>query len=366
MKIVIPTADYPPIEGGIATVSLRVSRELVKMGHEVTVVAPYYRNMEKFDAGEKVEIVRFRGYGLGWLRFFPMFLTARKLIEGADLVLGINIAYGATMAYFLKRPYLTFAYAYEFLKFGEGKITEHLRKVYRGSIKTISISNFTTNALMEFGIDEERIKTILPGAPKALAVPATTIEAMRENLKLGRGPLILAVGRLIPRKGHKTLLKAMQPVVKRYPGTHLVCVGRGPLMDSLREQSKKLGIAESVRFTGYMTFEEVATIYQRCTLFALPTGTEDGGQVEGFGLVFVEANAYGKPAIAGRSGGTEDAIHDGETGLLIEPDDPAACASAIIELLDNPERARDGRGGQAAGGDTAELDGIYRENDEGG
>jgi glycogen synthase len=65
LKIVIPTADYPPIEGGIATVSLRVSRELVKMGHEVTVVAPYYRNMEKFDAGEKVEIVR--GFAGSWV-----------------------------------------------------------------------------------------------------------------------------------------------------------------------------------------------------------------------------------------------------------------------------------------------------------
>jgi phosphatidylinositol alpha-1,6-mannosyltransferase len=339
MNIVIPTADYPPIEGGIGTVSLQVSRELARLGHDVTVIAPYFPNMKQFDRDEPVTVVRFRGYKLGWLRFFPMYLKARKYIKGADLVFGINIAYGATMAWRLKKPYVAFAYAYEFLKFGEGRIASMLKEVYAGSLMTVSISKFTANELRKFGVAESKIVTILPGAPEPRAVPATFITEMRENLKLTPGPLLLAVGRLIPRKGYTTLIEAMPAVLKKHPDTQLVCVGRGPLLDSLRARATKLGVSKSVRFAGYLSDEEVATLYQMCTLFVLPTGTAPGGQVEGFGLVFAEANAYAKPAIAGRSGGTVDAIVDDETGIIIEPNDSAACAAAILSLLDNPDRA---------------------------
>jgi phosphatidyl-myo-inositol dimannoside synthase len=340
MNIVIPTADYPPIEGGIGTVSLQVSRELAKLGHTVTVIAPYFRGMESFDANEPLTVIRFRGYNLSWFRFFPMFLKSAPHIRQADLVLGINIAYGATMAALLNQPYITFAYAYEFLKFGDGKISDQLRKVYNKSIKTISISSFTTQALQEFGIHESKIKTVLPGAPTTQDVHDTTIEHMRENLKLGHGPLLLAVARLIPRKGYATLISSLPKILEQFPDTQLVCVGRGPLLESLRKQAFELGVGDAVRMTGYLTDEEIATLYKMCTLFVLPTGTAQGGQIEGFGLVFAEANAYGKPAIAGRSGGTIDAIIHNKTGLLIEPDDPKICADAILELLNDPGRAK--------------------------
>jgi phosphatidylinositol alpha-1,6-mannosyltransferase len=338
MKIVIPTADYPPIEGGIDTVSLQLSRELAALGHDVTVIAPYFPNMESFDAEEPVSIIRFRGYHLGWFRFLPMFAKATPLIKNADLVLGINIAYGAIMAWLLKRPYLTFAY--EFLKFGSGPVASLIKRVYIQSLKTISISGFTTNELERFGIPVSQIQTVLPGAPPAREVPLEKQAAMRKRLALADGPVLLAVGRLIPRKGHATLIEAMLPILAHHPETKLVCVGRGPLQESLETLAQQFTVHHAVRFPGYMNDEDLAALYQLCGLFVLPTGSAKHGQVEGFGLVFAEADAYGKPAIAGRSGGTVDAIIDRKTGILIEPDDPQACAQAVIELLDNPKKAR--------------------------
>lgn len=340
MNIVIPTADYPPIEGGLGTLSLHVSRELAKLGHTVTVIAPYFPGMSEFDAREPVSVVRFRGYELGWLRFFPMFAKSLPYLRGAELVLGVNIAYGATMAWLLRRPYMTFAYAYEFLKFGRGPVASLFRKIYAGSLRTISISRFTALELEKFGVPHAHITTILPGAPPALRVSDTTLSEVRARFAPENERLLLAVGRLIGRKGHATLLDAMPLILEKHPGTRLVIVGRGPLSDSLLEQARRLGIADSVGFPGYLGEDEVAALYSLCTLFVLPTGSEDGGRVEGFGLVFAEANAYGKPAIGGRSGGTVDAIRDGETGLLVEPGNARACAEAVNELLSDPARCQ--------------------------
>lgn len=341
MHIVIPTADYPPIEGGISSVSLQLSRELVKLGHEVTVIAPYFPKMDEFDAQEPTTVLRFRGYHFGWFRFFPMFLKSIPHLKRADLVLGINVSYGALMAYAAKAPYLTFAYAYEFLKFAQTPLLSSLlRKVYAQSHRCISISGHTTLALENFGVASEKIATILPGAPATRPITTAQKQSIRQQLTIEEGPLLLAVGRLIPRKGHRVLLAAMPAILERYPEATLVCVGRGPLMETLQTQAQELQIQESIRFTGYRSDEEVATLYATCDLFVLPTGQEAHGHVEGFGLVFAEASAYGKPAIAGRSGGTVDAVLDGETGLIIDPEDSVACAEAVLSLLDDPEKAQ--------------------------
>lgn len=341
MKIAIPTADYPPIEGGISSVSLHVSRELAALGHDVTVIAPWFPNMRDFDADEPVKVIRFGGYHLGWFRFIPMLLKSRSPIRSADLTLGINIAYGGAMAWFLGAPYLTFAYAYEFLKFQRVPVLgSMLRRVYSRSIKAIAISRFTAEQLASFGVDTEKIATILPGAPKPFPVLDEDTVAVKELLGLKDGPLLLAVGRLIIRKGHATLLKSMPAVLARFPDTRLVIVGRGPMEEQLRNQINELGLNESVLMPGYLDDKHVAALYQLCDVFTLPTGEDAGGHVEGFGLVFAEANAYGKPVVAGRSGGVTDAVVDGETGILVEPDDADACANAIISLLDNPDAAQ--------------------------
>lgn len=344
MRILIPTVDYPPIEGGIATVALQVSRQLAALGHEVTVLAPDLpRDFD--DAAEPVTVLRFSGYGLGWARLFPFLRHAWPLVKDTDLILAINIAYGGVLGRIARRVhgtrYAVFAYAYEFLKFRRVPVLHGLlRGLYRRAETTVAISRFTQRNLVEFGVPAERVATIFPGANPVTPVDETRVAAVRQRFELGDAHLILAVGRFIPRKGHLKLVAALPEVLERCPNTHLVMVGRGPCLEECLAKARALEIEGQVHCPGYLDEEILAALYQSCDVFALPTGEDHRGQVEGFGLVFSEAHAHGKPVVAGRSGGVNDAVLEGETGFLVDPHDPHALGDALAKVLCDPKLAR--------------------------
>ncbi|MCC6486133.1 MAG: glycosyltransferase family 4 protein [Candidatus Hydrogenedentes bacterium] len=341
MNILIPTADYPPIEGGISTVTVHLSRELAQLGHTVTVIAPYFPGQETFDQNEPVTVLRYGGYALGWFRFIPLMLRSWSHAMKADLVVGINVAYGGLLGMLTRRRYVAFAYAYEFLKFHSWSPAGRLlRRVYANAASVIAISRFTRDKLAEYGVDEHRIHVVHPGAEVPAIHNAEHIAATRARYLLDGKRVILAVGRLVPRKGHLTLLEAVARVLPRVPDAHLVIVGQGPLMSACCRLAHTLGIRDHVTFAGRLDDEGVAALYALCDVFALPTGTDARGQVEGFGLVFTEAHAHGKPVVAGRSGGVVDAVLDGETGLLVEPGDADALADALMRILTDPDLAR--------------------------
>jgi len=344
VRILIPTADYPPIEGGISTVALSLSRELARQGHEVTVIAPHFDGQEAFDAAEPVAVVRYRGYGLGWLRLGPMLRATWPYLRVTDLALGINIAYGGLIGWVGKtcfsKPYVTFAYAYEFLKFPKASpLGWFLRRLYAGAERVVAISEFTRDRLAEFGVQPSSIAVVLPGTDGAKDISAEAARRARERFALECGPVILGVGRFVRRKGHLTLVQAMPRILERVPGAQLVLVGRGPRMNAVIQEAYRLGVREQVVLPGRISDEELAGLYQACTVFALPTGQDRRGQVEGFGLVFTEAHGYGKPVVAGRSGGAAEAVLDGETGLIVEPNQPDALAEAILRILEDPALA---------------------------
>ncbi len=352
MKILIPTADYPPIEGGISTVTLQLSRELAALGHEVTVVAPWFARMKDFDRAEPVTVKRFHGYGLGWARFAPMAAACWRELQQTDLVMAINIAYGGLIGraaqQFFNKPYIAFGYGYEFLKFDKKSFAASLiRKAYQHARITVAISKFTRNALVDFGVPASSVEICLPGAGAPTPPSPAAIDTLKHKLNLNGHRIVLSVGRMVPRKGHLTLVRAMRPVLEHHPDTVLVCAGRGPCRADAEHLATLLNVSEHVRFPGHLSDDEIGTLYSMCEVFAMPAGEGARGQVEGFGLVFAEAAARGKPTIAGRSGGMPDAVHDGETGLLVTPEDTHDTAAAIGRLLsDRAYAARLGEAGR--------------------
>lgn len=345
MRILLATVDYPPIEGGIATVARELARALAAAGHEVTVVAPGFPDMDAFDAAEPVRVLRFPGYERGWLRLLPFLRVAWPEVQETDLILAINIGYGGVLARLARARYgtryLTFGYAYEFLKFrGAFPVAAIYRNIYRNAMRTIAISQYTATNLRAFGLPADQIATVLPGAPDAVAIDPEEIAALRAEYDAVDAPLILAVGRFIARKGHLTLVEALPEVLEHHPRARLVLIGRGPQREACIEKAKALSIESQVFCPGYLDDDAVRALYAACDLFALPAGEDAGGQVEGFGLVYAEAGAYGKPAIAGDAGGAPDAVHHEQTGLLVPPADPHALAKAIIRLLDHPAEAQ--------------------------
>lgn len=353
MNILVLTADYPPIEGGISTVTREAARELGELGHSVTIVAPYFDGMYDFDRSEPATVVRFRGYKLGWLRVVPMLFAARDRMPWADVVLAMNVSHGGLIAWLLKgfskKPYAIVAYAYEFLRFRNAAVLSGLlRDIFNDAIAVIAISRYTQQALADFGVEGERIHIVFPGAPETFPFDESVLRSLRRKYVLPEKNVILAVGRFIKRKNHVRLVQALPAILERHPDAVIVMAGQGPEMPAVAREAMRLGVRGHVRFPGRLNDPEIAKFYALCDVFALPTGAGKGGHVEGFGLVFAEAHAYGKPVVAGRSGGTEDAVHHEETGLLVDPENAEELAGAIIAILDDPELAtRYGEEGRA-------------------
>jgi phosphatidylinositol alpha-1,6-mannosyltransferase len=245
--------------------------------------------------------------------------------------------------------YLALAYGYEFMKFRPRSLAASLlRAVYRRAAAVIAISRFTRDKLVAFGMEASSIDICLPGANTPPLPSASAIESIKRKLNLNGHRLVLSVGRMVPRKGHVTLVRAMPQVLERHPGTVLVCAGRGPCHDEALKLGEQLRIQDNLRLPGHLDDAEVDALYSMCDVFALPAGEGRGGQAEGFGLVFAEAAARGKPVVAGNSGGIPDAVRDGETGVLVPPENPEATAAAIDRLLSDRALAdRMGAAGRA-------------------
>jgi glycosyltransferase involved in cell wall biosynthesis len=152
--------------------------------------------------------------------------------------------------------------------------------------------------------------------------------------------IILSVSRLVERKGHETLIRAMPAVLKRHPDAHCVIVGGGPLEGRLRMVAKEVGVSEQCTVIGPAPQADVIEYFRNCDVFALPCHTLPDGDTEGFGLVFLEAGACRKPVIAGVAGGTVEAVAHGETGLLVDGTSPPDVAMALDRILSDPAFAQ--------------------------
>lgn len=198
----------------------------------------------------------------------------------------------------------------------------------------VAVSNFTRQALIErLDVDPRKIELIFNG----VALDRFTVQEPSEELiaryGLGDRLVLLTVGRLIERKGIDRMLQAMPLVIKQYSNVHYLVVGLGSYRSDLESLAEELGVTEHVTFTGAVDDSQLVAHYALCDIFVMPNRELENGDTEGFGLVFLEANACGKPVIAGRAGGAVDAVKDGYNGLLVDPNDVEDIAGAICRLL---------------------------------
>jgi phosphatidyl-myo-inositol dimannoside synthase len=187
-----------------------------------------------------------------------------------------------------------------------------------------------------------RMVQLHPGVDAAQfrAGPAAR-EAIRDRYGLAGRPVVVCVSRLVRRKGQDTLLHAWPQVLKKVPDASLLIVGSGPLSAALHHLSERTRLTPSVRFTGPVPAGELAAHYAAGDVFAMPCRTRRGGlDVEGLGIVYLEASASGLPVVGGDSGGAPDAILEGETGYVVPGHDTGALADRLVSLLTDPARAK--------------------------
>lgn len=207
-----------------------------------------------------------------------------------------------------------------------------LRSALRRASCIVSVSRYTGERLVhEQGIDPARI-SLLPGTfDPSLFHPAAPCEALARRLDLEPGqPMMLTVARLagIDRhKGYDVVLEALPDIRRLVPGVRYVIVGEGEDRPRIERRIRELGLERDVTLTGYVPDAELPDYYNLCSLFAMPS------KREGFGIVYLEAMACGKPALAGDRDGSRDALLDGELGVLVDPDDVAAFGQAAVEVL---------------------------------
>ncbi|CAL9596816.1 glycosyltransferase family 4 protein [Streptomyces sp. enrichment culture] len=179
-----------------------------------------------------------------------------------------------------------------------------------------------------------RMVQLPPGVDEKTFHPESGGDAVRARLGLTDRPVVVCVSRLVPRKGQDTLIRAMPRILAAEPDAVLLIVGGGPYERDLRRLARETGVAGSVRFTGAVPWSELPAHYGAGDVFAMPCRTRRGGlDVEGLGIVYLEASATGLPVVAGDSGGAPDAVLDGETGWVVRGGEPAEAADRIVTLL---------------------------------
>ena len=225
------------------------------------------------------------------------------------------------------------------------------KALLRSAVAVVANSQWTREqaqkVLRELGLDPlaEQVKLVPLGTDPEEFRPGLDPREVRARYRLNGDPWVITVARLETYKGVDTALKAVAECRRGGLDVNYLVVGAGKKRSTYVKLAEELAIADAVRFVGNVPDKDLPALFNAATAYIGVSRRADGTRVEGFGIALAEASACGLPVIAGRSGGLAEAVHDGETGLVVDPDDPAAVVAALKRLLEDQLLAR--RLGQA-------------------
>jgi phosphatidylinositol alpha-1,6-mannosyltransferase len=337
--LLMVTPDFPPAHGGIQLLMHRLAEHLIE--HEARVVTLGDRAGRRFDRGGRLRVVRVpagRRLHRASVALLNVGATAEAVrTRPAAVLCGHVVASPAAMlaGRITGAPVVQYVHADEFR--ARPALTA---RAVRAAQATIAVSRYTRTLALDAGAAPDRVRLIHPGVD----LPDGRRRAPRDAR-----PTLLTVARLTEHKGHDVVLAALPEVRRAVPDVLWVVVGDGPQRAALERRAAELGVASSVRFAGAVDAGERDRWLDRAQAFVMPSRVPaDGIGGEGFGIAYVEAGAHGLPVLAGDRGGARDAVRDGETGLLVDPTDPAAVARGLVALLTDPAlSARLGAAGEA-------------------
>jgi phosphatidylinositol alpha-1,6-mannosyltransferase len=351
-KTLIVTNDFPPRPGGIQAFLHNMALRL-DPGRLVVYASTWKRGREgaeataAFDAEQPFTVVRDRT---------TMLLPTPQATRRATGLLRehgcTSVWFGAAAPLGLMAPALRAAGAERLVATTHGHEAGWAQlPAARQLLRRIGESTDTITYLGEY--TRSRIATALtpaaagrmvqlpPGVDEKTFHPGSGGDEVRARLGLADRPVVVCVSRLVPRKGQDTLIRALPRILAAEPDTVLLIVGGGPYERDLRRLADETGVAASVRFTGAVPWSELPAHYGAGDVFAMPCRTRRGGlDVEGLGIVYLEASATGLPVVAGDSGGAPDAVLDGETGWVVRGGSPEETADRIVPLLQDPDLRR--------------------------
>jgi phosphatidylinositol alpha-1,6-mannosyltransferase len=345
MKLLLLTLDFPPETGGIQTLLYELCQNFHKF--EPIVIAPKKGEEEKFDVSQSFKIYRVGLFSCSSSRIAKLLFLLLMLIKAftilirqrIDVVLCGHVTVGIvglTLKRLHSKPYVIYTYAMELVN--KSSLTT---LVLQKADRVIVISEYTKKLVACFGVPISRITKINPGIDYKIKGDLD-VGAFKKSYGLTGKKILLSVSRLQELyKGHDYVIKSLPLIKAKVPEAHYVIVGEGWLKSYYQKLAENLGIIDDISFAGRVPDKELRKWYQICDVFVMVSrdSTIDGG-TEGFGIVYLEANAYGKPVVGGRAGGVTDAIIDNVIGLLVNPENKIEITEAIVKLLANPELAK--------------------------
>lgn len=351
MKTLFLTDYYLPHAGGSRVYYHNLLKNWVaQFPDRVTVLTKKVPGWEQFDRQESAGSLRilrqFKPLPDWKVRqlpkiVFPLSCVMTSLLrEEVDLIHVGDLYPQGVIGLGMKRlwgvPYVAYCHGEEITQTERYRFQPRVRnRIYLEADGVVAACEFARQHLLRIGIPEERIHKISPGVDWERFSPHPPSPELVRQLSLQGKKVLLTVSRLCPRKGHDIVMKAMAKLIHVMPELHYLIVGRGPEEGRLRGIAAELGLRNAVSFVGYVPEEQLPQFYDLCDLFVMPNREEDG-DVEGFGMVFLEASAAGKPVVGGRSGGTNDSVLDGVTGFLVDPEDIAELAARLKQVIVDP------------------------------
>ena len=345
--ILFITRNFPPTRGGIETMALEIVKQALAEGE--TMVVLHIGQPPRYQAPDGLRAYHHApGTGrwpallvsLLWVPWLTLRHRPRLLVN-----MQVTSAPGSLLAKLLTGvPYIVLCMGLEILPGGIPPWRWLRGVALRAAKRVISISRFTDSLAAAFRVPAQRREVINPGTRQFPDVPPRA----RETL-FGAGSaeryLVLSLSRLVPRKGIDKAIEAVALAARACPRILLCVGGSGPDLDRLKALVASLGAENHVRFLGRIAEADMGPCYANADLFVLPSRASiNPPDAEGFGIVFLEAGACGTPSVGGASGGVPDAVLDGKTGFLVDPENAPAIAEKILQLEREPAlRAEMGR-----------------------
>lgn len=346
-RVLLVTNDFPPRRGGIQSYLVELVSRLAATGeHTVMVYAPQWKGADAFDAQtEAYQVARHPGTLM--LPVPTVDIRMRRLIAEHDID---TVWFGAAAPLGLLAQRARQAGATRVLASTHGhEVGWSMLPVARSVLRRIGddsdvvtfVSRYTRGRFASAFGPQAGLEHLPPGVDTDRFSPdrASRVE-LRARYGLGQRPTVVCLSRLVPRKGQDMLIRALPTIRQRVDGAALVIAGGGPYLETLRRLADRLRMSEHVTFTGGVPAADLPAYHAMADVFAMPCRTRGAGlDVEGLGIVFLEASATGVPVIAGCSGGAPETVRHNKTGLLVDGRSVNQIADAVTELLADPDRA---------------------------
>jgi phosphatidyl-myo-inositol dimannoside synthase len=345
-RVLLVTNDFPPRRGGIQSYLADLVTRLAANGeHTLTVYAPQWKGADAFDAQAGYRVVRHPGTLM--LPVPAVDTRMRRLIgeHGID-----TVWFGAAAPLGLLAQRARHAGAARVLASTHGHevgwsmlpgARSVLRRIGDDSDVVTFVSRYTRGRFASAFGPQAALEHLPPGVDtdRFRPDPASRAE-LRARYRLGERPTVLCLSRLVPRKGQDMLIQALPAIRRRVDGAALVIAGGGPYLEALQRLAERFDVADHVTFTGGVASGDLPAYHAMADVFAMPCRTRGAGlDVEGLGIVFLEASATGVPVIAGSSGGAPETVQHNKTGFVVDGRSVNQIADAVAELLADPDRA---------------------------